>query len=99
MCQGANPLAKGAVPVITKEQCAAARGLLGADTWTQRHLADKAGLSESSVRNFEKGRGVLSEKTLQAIVDALKAAGVEFIPENGGGPGVRLARRKPSKKR
>ena len=29
-------------------------------------------------------------RTVQAIINALEAAGVEFIPENGGGPGVRL---------
>jgi hypothetical protein len=29
-----------------------------------------------------------------AIVDALKKAGVEFIAENGGGPGVRLRKAK-----
>jgi hypothetical protein len=32
-----------------------------------------------------------------AVRHALEAAGVEFIDENGGGPGVRL--RKPLKKR
>jgi hypothetical protein len=29
---------------------------------------------------------------------ALEKAGVEFIAENGGGPGVRLAKRKPRKR-
>ena len=28
---------------------------------------------------------------------ALEAAGVEFIDENGGGPGVRLRKRQPKK--
>jgi hypothetical protein len=32
----------------------------------------------------------LRESTLADIQHALEAAGVEFIPENGGGPGVRL---------
>jgi hypothetical protein len=27
------------------------------------------------------------------MVKAMQAAGVEFIPENGGGPGVRLRKR------
>lgn len=31
-----------------------------------------------------------------AIVRALEAAGVEFIPENGGGAGVRLRKGEPS---
>lgn len=29
-------------------------------------------------------------RTMKAVVEALVAAGVEFIPANGGGPGVRL---------
>jgi hypothetical protein len=32
-----------------------------------------------------------------AVRDALEAAGVEFIDENGGGPGVRLRKRKRAK--
>jgi hypothetical protein len=32
-----------------------------------------------------------------AIVSALKRAGVEFIDENGGGPGVRLRKRQHKK--
>jgi hypothetical protein len=32
-----------------------------------------------------------------AVRRALEAAGVEFIDENGGGPGVRLRRRQPKK--
>jgi hypothetical protein len=30
----------------------------------------------------------------QAVRQALEAAGVEFIDENGGGPGVRLRKRR-----
>lgn len=32
------------------------------------------------------------QQTRRRVVDALIAAGVEFIPANGGGPGVRLTR-------
>lgn len=32
-----------------------------------------------------------------AVRRALEAAGVEFIDEDGGGPGVRLRRRQPKK--
>ena len=32
-----------------------------------------------------------------ALRRALESAGVEFIDENGGGPGVRLRRRQPKK--
>ena len=33
-----------------------------------------------------------------AVRRSLEAAGVEFIDENGGGPGVRLRKRKATKK-
>jgi hypothetical protein len=33
-----------------------------------------------------------------AVRRALESAGVEFIDENGGGPGVRLHKRQQSKK-
>jgi hypothetical protein len=32
-----------------------------------------------------------------AVRRALESAGVEFIDENGGGPGVRLRKRQPKK--
>jgi hypothetical protein len=35
--------------------------------------------------------------TLLALKKALEAAGVEFIDENGGGPGVRLRKRQQKK--
>lgn len=76
--------------VITSAQSRAARGLV---SWSQSELAEKSHLSESTIRNFEKDRAVPSINNLAAVVRALEKAGVEFIPENGGGPGVRL--RKP----
>lgn len=82
--------------MITKEQSAAARAMLGL---SQVELGAKAGLSESTIRNFEKGRGKPpSDKALGAIRASLEKAGVEFIPENGGGAGVRLAKKSKGKK-
>ena len=40
---------------------------------------------------LERGESLYA-RTVEAIRAALEAAGVEFIPENGGGPGVRLRR-------
>jgi len=37
-------------------------------------------------------------ETGKKIKDALEKAGIEFIDENGGGPGVRLRKRYRSKK-
>lgn len=72
---------------MTPAQCRAARALI---EWTQPELADAAGFGLSSVVDFEKDRRVVAPKTIAAICAALEAAGVEFIPENGGGAGVRL---------
>lgn len=75
--------------MITPHQSRGARGLLD---WSQAQLAEKASLSLSHVRNFEKGRSQPSDDALSALRSALEKAGVEFIPGNGKGPGVRIAR-------
>jgi hypothetical protein len=54
-----------------------------------RDLADMAKVSPSTVARFEAGEE-LKERTVEAMRAALESAGVEFIAENGGGPGVRL---------
>ena len=72
---------------MTPDQSRAARGLLD---WSQAELAARSNLSESTIRDFEKGRRVPSINNLAAIRRALQAAGVEFI--DGDQPGVRLAR-------
>ena len=73
--------------MMTPEQSRAARGLV---EWSQDELAAQANLGTSTIRDFEKGRRVPTINNLAAIKRALETAGVIFIPENGGGPGVRL---------
>jgi DNA-binding transcriptional regulator YiaG len=75
---------------MTPAQCRAARGLV---ELSQVDLATAARVGISTVRNFEAGRSVPVENNLLAIRAALEARGVQLIPENGGGAGVRL--RKP----
>ena len=75
--------------VLLPVQCRMARSALG---WSIRDLAEAAKVGIDTVTRFEKG-DTLKERTVEAIQHTLEAAGVEFIPENGGGPGVRL--RKP----
>ena len=72
---------------MTPEQSRAARGLLD---WTQGELAKKSGVSDVTIRNFERGKTALQPASLQVIRTALEAAGVIFIDQNGHGPGVRL---------
>jgi transcriptional regulator with XRE-family HTH domain len=66
----------------------AGRGLLG---WSQSDLAEHAGLSLPTVKRVETDLGIrVSEEARSRLRTALEQAGVEFIPENGGGAGVRL---------
>ena len=67
-------------------QCKMARAALGLGV---RELADLAKVSPDTIARLERG-DELRERTIDAIRAALEAAGVEFIAENGGGPGVRL---------
>jgi transcriptional regulator with XRE-family HTH domain len=62
-----------------------------------RELAEAAQIHRNTVTNIETGRYAGDAATLAAIVIALKRAGVEFIDENGGGPGVRLRKRHQKK--
>ncbi|TIX84254.1 MAG: helix-turn-helix transcriptional regulator [Mesorhizobium sp.] len=72
---------------MTPEQCRAARGLANI---SQDDLAKSARVGLSTVRNFEAGRSVPVANNLAAMVQAMERLGVVFIPENGGGAGVRL---------
>jgi transcriptional regulator with XRE-family HTH domain len=82
------------VDMIAPAQSRAARALLEI---TQSELADAAKLGLSTVVDFEKRRRQVSALAIQAMRDALVASGVEFIDENGGGPGVRLRKRHQKK--
>jgi predicted transcriptional regulator len=57
---------------------------------TQTDLAAKAGISKTALIAIETAASDPKASTLSAIQKALETAGVEFIAENGGGPGVRL---------
>ncbi len=72
---------------LSPEQCRAARGLLD---WTQEELAEAAGVSRSTVRDFEKGRHDLSRSSAVQITSAFERAGVLLIPADSMGSGVRL---------
>lgn len=76
---------------MSKKQIQAARVLLG---WSQLELAEAAGVSVPTVKRAEgAGQTQASASALEALRSALEGAGVQFIPENGGGAGVRLLKR------
>ncbi|NPD70105.1 helix-turn-helix transcriptional regulator (plasmid) [Lichenicola cladoniae] len=77
---------------ITAGQMKAARALLG---MSGEGLAKLSGVSLVTIRRAESARGLagMMRANADAIRRALNAAGIGFIPENGGGAGVRL--RKP----
>lgn len=72
---------------VTSAQVRMARAALN---WTVRDLAEATGLHRNTINNLEVGRYAGDPKTLELIEGVLTKAGVEFIAENGGGPGVRL---------
>jgi transcriptional regulator with XRE-family HTH domain len=76
--------------MITRAQCRAARALI---EWNQQELARKASVGIVTVHQFESGVSQPRRATLDVIRRAFESAGVEFIDENGGGPGVRLRTR------
>jgi hypothetical protein len=81
---------------LAAAQIRAARALL---RWSAADLARKASLGANTIRRAEvaKEKTSLTAANELAIRRAPEDAGVEFIDENGGGPGVRL--RKPLKQR
>ena len=84
--------------MITGAQCRAARGLLG---WSQQMLADRSGVGIMTIHQLEKEGSQPRRATLDVVRRAFEAANIEFIDENGGGPGVRLRKSseaKPKKK-
>lgn len=76
--------------MVTGRQIRAARVLLG---WSYRTLAERSGVSESTIRRAEATDGIPTVRAdnLYAIQAALQAGGVLFIDENtAGGEGVRM---------
>ncbi len=78
--------------LITPEQIHAARALL---KWRASDLAKHAELSLASIQRMEQDQGTdrASAKNVEAVRKTLDEAGVEFIPENGAGVGVRLKKK------
>jgi DNA-binding XRE family transcriptional regulator len=76
--------------ILTPAQCRAARALLN---WTQPFLAEAAGLSKSTIIDFELKRREVSATAQAAMKRALDDGGISFVEENGEGEGVRRRKR------
>lgn len=89
-------MARKSILKVSIRQLKAARALLA---WSQESLAAAADISLPTIKRLEAHDGPLGgrNETATKIRLALETGGVEFIDENGGGPGVRLRKRGPKK--
>ncbi|TAJ83026.1 MAG: XRE family transcriptional regulator [Reyranella sp.] len=72
---------------MTPAQCRSARALLN---WSQEDLEKASRIAKKTIADFEREVRSPHATTSDALQEALRSAGVIFIPENGGGAGVRL---------
>jgi len=79
--------------LIRGSQLRAARALV---RWSPDDLAERSRVALATILQVEAENGPVSVTAaeVRALCRAVEGAGVEFIPENGGGAGVRFA--KPS---
>jgi hypothetical protein len=82
---------------LTSAQIRSARALL---RWSADDLARASAVGVTTIRRAEltEQKTSLTAANNLAVRRALEDAGVEFIDENGGGPGVRLRKRLQAKK-
>jgi ribosome-binding protein aMBF1 (putative translation factor) len=81
---------------LTSAQIRAARALV---RWSAEDLARESAVGVTTIRRAEltESETSMTAANSLAVRRALETAGVEFIDENGGGPGVRLRERQPNK--
>jgi DNA-binding XRE family transcriptional regulator len=74
---------------LTPRLCRAARALAGME---QNDLASASDVARSTIGAFEikDETARLSKRINRMLIEAFERAGLQFIPENGGGPGVRF---------
>lgn len=78
--------------MVSGLQIKLARTALG---WSVRELAERAGVNFNTVSRYENGSGAQT-RSVEAMERALSNAGIMFIPENGGGEGIRFRSPKAS---
>ena len=75
--------------MIDPLQCRMARVALG---WTAAQLASAAHIGAATVHRFEAGSAVTNQVTIFALQTVLERAGVQFLPDDGNGSGLRVKR-------
>jgi len=73
--------------IITAAQCRAARALI---EWSVDDLARASKVDSKTIEDFELRYRAPGDSDKRRVRVALEKGGVIFIPENGGGAGVRL---------
>jgi transcriptional regulator with XRE-family HTH domain len=78
--------------ILTPALCRAARGLLD---WTQSELAERSGISRSTIRDYEAARHPAHRATESQLRLAFEHGGVTFVPTADGNMAVCQAERVP----
>lgn len=71
--------------ILTPALCRAARGYLD---WTQMELADRSGVSRSTIRDYEGDRHDVHRATEAQLRLAFEGAGIAFVRMTGDHFGV-----------
>lgn len=75
------------MPILTGPQCRAARALV---EWSLEQVSRQSGVAVAVIHEFESKVADPGEEAQRRLCRALEQGGAVFIPENGGGVGVRL---------
>lgn len=73
--------------MVTHIQCRAARELL---QWSRSDVEKRAGISRSTLADFERGTRNLTMESFKKILNAFEEAGIEFINDDQKIGAVRL---------
>jgi hypothetical protein len=73
--------------MISGQQCRMARGALGISA---PELSRRTRIATATILRFERGDVATNASIIVALQAAFEAAGIEFIDEDNGGPGVRV---------
>jgi hypothetical protein len=91
-----HPMSQGKKKALAGSQIRAGRALI---RWSAGDLSRQSAVSLRTIRRAELVDSATSMTSANdlAVRRALETAGVEFIDEDGGGPGVRLRKRQAKK--